>query len=435
MNNTTPSPLPDKPAWLKKLEEESWQAELIISGLAIYGTLLIPDLVEWLLDWCLASVDPRFFTLLYLFFIYLGIAAYMLIFIFIGHFVLRAVWIGLVGLNSVYPGGINENSETYARHFLQQFRADHPDQNKRIDQLDQVCSVLFALGAQLVMIFMAINVDIAIIGGCWYLVDNLLGETIGSAVSMGFFCIFIAYALFFLVSNLKWVRDRPFIVKWQYPVYKRANRIFLHIFARPASYLAMVFQTNLSLKHYSGMVLLLMIIVFFFFGARFINYRFVSFIRPSILYEHFDRNDRLVPEHYANLRKGDRRLLSLELESDVAKGEFLRVFVPMLAAENKVVETVCGEPVLTDKEPEKKEQERKFYLDCYRQLHRFYVNDSLYTSPDLVKYEHPNQGEDGVLVYLPTQNFKTGQNLLRIEKMGRDSAERRMQAVFWFEEE
>lgn len=436
MDNQTSQPT-QTPEWLKKLEEESWQAELIISGLAIYGTFQLPELVEWLMDWCLASLSSDYFILLYLFFTYLGFGAYMLIFIFLAHFVLRTVWIGLAGLNSVFPLGVNENSDNYSRHFIRQFRADHSGEQSRIRQLDDVCSILFGFGAQLVMIFMAINVDILVVGGILYLLEVLFGQLISNIFGIVFFTIFITYSLAFLISNSKKIRDKPFLQKWQYPVYKRFSAIYLHVFAKPASYIGMVFQTNLSMKRYAGMVVMIMFFVVSSFGFRFFNYRFISFMRPELLYEHFERDDRLIPEQYANLRKDNRRLLSLELESDIISGELMRIFVPILSSESNQMTGLCGEPVTTGTEKERIQQKREHTMKCYQQMHRFYVNDSLYRSPDMIKYEHPNQEEAGILVYLPTANFKLGKNLLRVEKIGPDPEEvfRQMQAVFWWEPE
>lgn len=424
------------PEWLRKLEEESWQAELIISGLAIYGTLQLPELVEWLMDWCLTSMDEHYFMLLYLFFTYLGLGAYMLIFIFISHFILRAVWIGLVGLNSVFPQGINEASENYSKHFLHQFRADHLDEKSRIRQLDDLCSLLFGFGAQLVMIFMAINLDIVVVGGILYLLESLFGQLVSNIFGISIMAIFISYTILFLISNNKKVRDKPFIQKWQYPVYKRFSSIFMHVFARPASYLGMVFQTNLSMKRYTGMVILIMAVVIVVFGSRFFDYRFISFMRSELLYEYFDRNDRLIPEQYANLRKNNRRLLSMELESDIISGDLIRVFVPILSSESDQMEALCGILETTESGQKKTEQRRAYFSDCYQQMHRFYVNDSLYNTPEMVKFIHPNQKEKGILVYLPAANFNLGKNILRVEKIGprQDSVFRQMQAVFWWKD-
>jgi hypothetical protein len=430
------TPSTNKPQWLIKLEEESWQAELIISGLAIYGTLQMPELVEWLMDWSLVNINDRFHLLLYMFFIYLGIGVYMLIFIFIAHFILRAVWIGFVGLNSVYPNGVKENNESYSSDFIRKFKADNPDGNEWIRQLDRLCSILFGLGAQLCMIFLAINIDLVVVGLLWYLADRFLGTGVGDLVALCFGAFFILYTLAFLISNLKGMRDRPMVQKWQYPIYKASTRVMMHLFARPASYVALVFQTNQSIKRYAGMISLLMLVTMLFFFARFMDQRFISFIRTEILHEYYDRTDRLIPEHYASMRTGQRRLLSIELDSEVISGDFLRVFVPLLSEDEAVMEAICGIFEEDDSDLSARIQRQQFFTDCYQRLHRVYVNDSLYQTIDLMKYEHPNQGEDGLLAYVPTAGFRKGKNLLRVEKLGRapEEVSRQMQAVFWYEE-
>ncbi|MCB0631721.1 MAG: hypothetical protein R2824_26195 [Saprospiraceae bacterium] len=432
------APPTPKPSWLIKLEEESWQAELIISGLAIYGTLQMPELVEWLMDWSLVNIDNRFHLLLYMFFVYLGIGAYILILLFISHFVLRAVWIGFVGLNSVYPNGVSDHSELYSTDFIQKFKADNPDGNEWIGQLDRLCSLLFGLGAQLCMIFLAINIDLVIVGLLWYLADRFVSTEVGNVVAICFAASFVLYTLAFLISNFKSLRDRPLVRRWQYPVYKIFTQVMLHFFARPAAYVAMVFQTNQSMKRYAGMIILLMFVTMGFFFARFMDHRFLSFIRTDSLHEHYDHDDRLIPEQYASLRVDQRRLLSIELESEVVSGPFLRVFIPLLSGDDAAIDSRCG-PFRRDDSDERSVsiQWQDYYTDCYRQIHRVYVNDSLYQNLDLIKYEHTNQGEEGILVYLPNTDFRVGKNLLRVEKMGIEPEEvrRQMQAVFWYAEE
>lgn len=426
---------PKKPEWLIKLEEESWQAELIISGLAIYGTLQMPDVVEWLMDWSLAGIDSRFHLLLYMFFIYLGIGAYILILLFVSHFILRAVWIGFVGLNSVYPQGVNDETESYSEDFIRKFKADNPSSNEWIGRLDRLCSILFSLGAQLCMIFLAINIDLLIIGGIWYFADQYVGPQVGNVIAYSFAGLLMLYSLVFLLSNIKSIRDKPIVKRWQYPVYKVATRFTMHLFARPASYVAMVFQTNQSMKRYAGMIMLLMFVTMFFFFGRFMDHRFLSFIRTDFLYDHYDHSDRLIPEQYTSLRTGQRRLLSIELESDVVDGPYLRVFIPLLSNDAAAIAGICG-TFAADEEDDRStaSQRQAYFTDCYQKLHRIFVNDSLYSDLELIKYDHPNQGESGVLAYVPTADFQNGKNVLRVEKLDAEPEEirRQMQAVFWF---
>lgn len=434
----TPSPLPsDKPGWLRKLEEESWQAELIISGLAIYSSLQLPGLVEWAMEWSLANVSLQFMPFLYLFFTYFGMGSYILIFVFIGHFVLRAFWIGLVGLNSVFPRSINMASSYYSKHFLEKFEADSPDPNERIHQLDKLCSVLFAGGAQILMIFLAINIDILIIAGLRYLLGQFMEDRTADIIMYTVIAVSVVPLFLVMLTNIKSLRDRAWVKRWQYPIYKISSFITMHIFARPASQLAMTFQTNLSIKRYTGYVFGFMILVGVAFIIRYGGRTLIAFTRPEILYETYDRSDRLVPAHYATLRDPDQRLFSLELESDRITDDFLRVFVPVLEWESEARDSLCGVFTPSDdlSRQERRAAIRSFSTDCYQRRHSFYVNDSLYHSPDLVKYEHPNQGEDGILVYLPTAGFQVGKNVLRVEKNGGvpGSTMRTMQAVFWYE--
>jgi len=80
-----------KPDWLLALEQQSWQAELFVSGIAIFSALKLPRLVSELTDFLLAWLPhgmmgwlPYFVTW------YLVIGAVGLIACFFFHFVLRS---------------------------------------------------------------------------------------------------------------------------------------------------------------------------------------------------------------------------------------------------------------------------------------------------------------------------------------------------------
>jgi len=46
MEVETEKPRNEKPTWLQVLEAKSWQAELIVSGIAIFGSLQLPELLN-----------------------------------------------------------------------------------------------------------------------------------------------------------------------------------------------------------------------------------------------------------------------------------------------------------------------------------------------------------------------------------------------------
>ncbi len=60
-----------KPDWLTRLEQESYQAELIVSGVALLGALQLPGLIDDLLNWSLQRTTAEQQELLGYVFIYL----------------------------------------------------------------------------------------------------------------------------------------------------------------------------------------------------------------------------------------------------------------------------------------------------------------------------------------------------------------------------
>jgi len=88
-----------RPEWLQRLEDESWQAELIISGLALYGSLQLPEFIYLIIDFFILHlpVDQYFTGYGITYALLLGVS--ILSGFFIIHFVLRAYWIGLIGMN------------------------------------------------------------------------------------------------------------------------------------------------------------------------------------------------------------------------------------------------------------------------------------------------------------------------------------------------
>ena len=81
-----------RPKWLRQLEKESWQAELVISGLALFGTFQLPELANWLIDLFIRNLPvEQYFAGYAISFCYLlGIG--VLTTFFMIHLILRAYW-------------------------------------------------------------------------------------------------------------------------------------------------------------------------------------------------------------------------------------------------------------------------------------------------------------------------------------------------------
>ena len=221
---------PSTPKWLKRLQRESWQAELLISGAAIIGSLQLPGLADDLMSYGLLNYAPDYYLLITFVNIYFLLASYLLIGCFIGHFVLRAMWVGLIGLNSVFPEGINFNQKVYSSHYVEQLKANTPTVNHLIHRLDRTCSIIFAFTSTLFMVFLAICIDIVALALLKGLLDSFFPVEVSKYVLLTLVGLFLLTSLFNMVVNTKSMRERPWVKRNQYRLSTLMGRMTLHLF-------------------------------------------------------------------------------------------------------------------------------------------------------------------------------------------------------------
>ena len=97
---------------LQKLQEESWQLELLISGFAIFGLFTIYDPIT------ISTQEAKNSQQIYKFVISLvaQVSCAILIFNLVLHVLLRGLWIGALGLRYV-SGDIDYEELNYSQKF------------------------------------------------------------------------------------------------------------------------------------------------------------------------------------------------------------------------------------------------------------------------------------------------------------------------------
>ena len=89
--------------WLQKLKNESWEAELLVSAIAIFGTFQLFKVIDFITNMFINLLSPDQYYIGYFITFFGLIAISILAAMFVIHFFLRAYWVGLVGFNSVFP--------------------------------------------------------------------------------------------------------------------------------------------------------------------------------------------------------------------------------------------------------------------------------------------------------------------------------------------
>lgn len=104
--------------WLDRLQQESWQLELIISGVAIFGLLnSFEPFLESFGRIALKIQDMIYLQILFsMGFSVIILSLYALTFCLILHIILRGLWIGAIGLR-YFSGDIDYSSLGYTDTF------------------------------------------------------------------------------------------------------------------------------------------------------------------------------------------------------------------------------------------------------------------------------------------------------------------------------
>ena len=131
--------------WLKKLERESWQLELLVSGFTIF--LLIgayDELVEFTRDFRFNNEGGSGFYLAAIMMLYtITKCTMVLTFNLIMHLILRGFWIGAIGLRSVGPS-IDYQRLKYHEFYIDKLKRKMSSMDHLIVGLDRLCSVIFS---------------------------------------------------------------------------------------------------------------------------------------------------------------------------------------------------------------------------------------------------------------------------------------------------
>jgi hypothetical protein len=135
------NPHPDEPKsipdWLKNLQENSWELELLVSGGAVFTLIQLPEYFwNWITALRIQTSLPGFSL-----FLICGILGIKILTNgFILHLILRAYWLAMVCLNFVFPSGINP--KTAKHRFPFKNLHNQGDLKNLIMKVDKVCGLV-----------------------------------------------------------------------------------------------------------------------------------------------------------------------------------------------------------------------------------------------------------------------------------------------------
>ncbi len=228
------------PKWLTELQQRSWEPEILLSGIVLYGMFKVPDLLDDFLVFFKLNIfgnSSDINNLVALF----KMGIYWLITGLILHLICRGIWIGMVGLSYTFPKGINSDKVDYKGKFKERVEST-PSYERIVMKLEKISSSLFSLSFMLFM---------SLVGGyLFFLTLVILPFTISYIYfDLGFdgpfFEVFQIYVIAIVIIgllglldfvSLGYLRRFKWFSKLFWPIHRIISILTLSRFYRPIYY-------------------------------------------------------------------------------------------------------------------------------------------------------------------------------------------------------
>ncbi len=413
--------------WLNKLQQESWQLELVISGFSIF---LMASAMDWLKelrrDVSIASQGLEHGTdLLGIGYAVLIVACFFVLVNLVLHVLLRGVWISTIGLRYV-SGDIDFDKLRLAPKFDKLLRRKIGSFDHYIQQLENICSVVFAftflivfmllaLGMYLIFLIAFINLFLSeLLGG---LSENAQTQIVVSVIIIALFGGTLYFIDFLTLGFLKRVRWLSYLYM---PFYRFMSFITLSFLYRPIYY-------NLIDNKFGRRVGFLLVPYVVIIGLL-----FSEEIRSHIWYPDKPGKWGLWNDHYHDQRSEKSLITTGIIPSKFVKNGFLELFIAYIPkSDNPSLEQFCpdfqpfyeagfetGLHFSLNGEVQKPRSSNAVdtALTCFSELYQIHVDDSLILEPTFRFHRHSNYSEYGVITLIDVGYLNRGEHLVKVEK-------------------
>ncbi len=223
--------------WLEKIQQESWQLELLISGLALYGVYSGIELIEDFNTFVeLNSNTPALRTIFGFSHWVLFIGWRIFFFNLLIHVILRGLWIASIGLRYV-SDGIDFNELNYAPVYTKYLKEKIGTYDEFIERLEKLCSVIFAFTFLVFLLLVSLTIFISVMVAPIVYQQQYSGWGILIPLAL---LIYLALGLvvaldFISFGSIKKIQE-PWVVKIYNPVFKFYSYLTLSFLYRPILY-------------------------------------------------------------------------------------------------------------------------------------------------------------------------------------------------------
>lgn len=383
-------PEEEKRSWLERVQEQSWEPEILISGIVLFALFQIPPYIKQGADY-LNTYSTTIFSNGYVDEVLAAIllsANYWLILGFTTHLISRSIWVAFVGLSYVYDDGIRLENLKYGDKYKQIIERSG-NYRERIVKLEKFCSGIFAISFLLFMCVMGVSFFLLIVGGIIAVLFEIWPEfpNYSFLIDRVLFSIIGIYLIDFMSLGL--FKRIPILNKIYYPFYKVMSVLTLSPLYRSIYY--GIVSNHKRWKVALGMFLFVLITLVMAVSIK-ENKNIFSTIELVVR----DGDDFIFPGNYKNLA-GDGPSKYFILESDVIEKNVVKVLLVNGGQEQQ-------ESIMKSCDYEALSKNENLDLDSLKLvcLENFYKLelDGEEIHPHYFYYEDKSIGREGLMAYV-----------------------------------
>lgn len=397
-----------QPKWLTRVQEQSWEPEILISGIVLIILTQLPRQIDALLHflktqstWLLYYTNlPENLAA------FLKVAIYWTIFGLGVHLAMRSVWVSMVGLSYAFPKGIDANKLKYKGKFADMIDR-LPAFPEQIQKLERACSTIYAIAFLMFMLmigaFLGI-VTISLIIILWIMIDlssfQAAQNSIDQYINYVLLVLAVPYIIDFLtLGGLKRIKWLHFIYR---PIYRLLSLITLSPIYRPVYY---GLVSNIKKRYLiAGLAIYSLISGWLYFG--FGNGAFSTHkMYPRI---------SLITEYVGNFEDRTDGPISrfAHVPSDIIEGQVLPLFAVHSSGMEDSIALACNEAKLSPTPFPNDTASRN--IACLNYFYIPVVDDDTIWEPNWLYRKFDRYNQVGLQTWLDLAEYERGRHRIRL---------------------
>ena len=232
------NPSPQK--FINQLRNRSWEMELLLSGFVLVLLLPVPEIILEQSSMIVANLNISIYQQLFTIAFVIGLfGSRVLIVNLIIYLFLRGFWIGIVGLTSAFPEGIQWKKMAYQQPYQNFLERKTSDTESYVTVLNKISSTVFSFSFFLVFLIIAFFTSllpvilVAVSANAWFadIPATHWSIQVLNVVLTVIFILYFSLAIIFLIDFLtfgliKRIGWKP-IKKFYFPIYRFFRKLTL----------------------------------------------------------------------------------------------------------------------------------------------------------------------------------------------------------------